>query len=412
MSLALEKDCDGDACMQYIAALYSRTLCCAAAIERTVAACASTCRLYVPCCSISPARCYRLPADHAGDGVLPPSWAEISRAAVTTIGTACTAPSTLAGRRALLQRCLTDLIQQRGHLLRHAAALEFLGLRRSDPACMNSMHADSTVAGPCTASPSSAACLNLPEDSSGQNLEHCASLSHSSNFGSGARGALLGGLTLGQEPPVSSGVWRSRSTSPSKSMHRSPAKSPIQTPNGSSHQGTAYSELLGGLNLSGSGSDFGFEKVPANLVNTSEPFELSPDAEGAPRTPNRHLKMIMHEPHELQLSEAEVARRQQGMCMGCMRTLGAVHEVMHEAPVDTWRSALQSRSSIVSPQVWEHGSLGGRALETIGSIQNLLKPKHRMERPRRCFYDGCMYCEACHAGEVCSLSTIQLGVAA
>ena len=162
---------------------------------------------------------------------------------------------------------------------------------------------------------------------------------------------------------------------------------------------------MGGVNLSGSGSDFGFEKVPAN-VSTTEPFECSPDEEGAPRAPSRHLKMIMHEPHELQLSEAEVTRRQQGMCMGCMRTLGAVYEVMHEAPVDTWRGALQSRSSIVAPHLWEHGSLGGRALETIGSIQNLLTPKHRTERPRRCFYDGGMYCEACHSGQVRSPHTV------
>ena len=93
----------------------------------------------------------------------------------------------------MLQLCLTDLIQQRGHLPQQAAA---------------------------------------------------------SDFGRGSGGVQLGGQTSGQERQVPGEVLRSRGTSPSKSMHRSPAKSPIQTPNGSSHHGTAYSELVGGLNLS------------------------------------------------------------------------------------------------------------------------------------------------------------------
>lgn len=346
---------------------------------------------------------------HAGEGVLPASWAEITRAAVTTIGAACTAPSTLAGRRALLQRCLSDLVEQRPHLLRHAAALEFLGLRRSDPTCMNSMHVESTSADQCTVSPSSAARQELLHDSpASKNEASGVSVSQSSTFGSATGGIMLGGLTLGQEPPIHSGAWHSRSTSPTKSINRSPAKSPIQTPHESAHYGTAYAELIGSVNLEGSGSDDGFEKVAAKApLNASIGFDMhvphaftATDQDGVPRTPSRHLKMVMHEPHELQLSEAEVARRQQGMCMGCMRTLGAVHEIMHEAPVDTWRSALQSRSSLVDPKVWAHGKLGGRALETIGSIQTLLTPKHRIERPRRCFYDGGMYCEACHSGQV------------
>eukprot|EP00892_Ulva_mutabilis_P000300 jgi/Ulvmu1/10270/UM060_0072.1 len=80
--------------------------------------------------------CYRggnldlfLPA--AGEQELPPSWAEITKAA-TAVGSNRTTPATLASRRALLQRCFQDLLTQRPQLLLHAATLEFLGLARSD----------------------------------------------------------------------------------------------------------------------------------------------------------------------------------------------------------------------------------------------------------------------------------------
>lgn len=358
--------------------------------------------------------------------MLPASWAEITRAAVTTIGAARTAPSTLAGRRALLQRCLSDLVEQRPHLLQHAAALEFLGLRRRDPVCMGATP-DATFSDPCIASH---ACSPGSHANNHTNKHHpntnnalgdeCSScdvmpglgggfvggnlVSQDKTFNSTAEGALLGGLTLGQEPPIHSSGWRSRSTSPTKSIHRSPAKtSPIHTPNSSTHFGGAYAELVGSMsmNLDRTGSDMGFEKPPMHALHASLASDMyfPQDLDGVPQNSNRHFKMIMHEPHELQLSQADLARRQQGMCMGCMRTLGAIHEVMHDSPVDTWRHALQS-SSLMDPGLWRQGSLGGRALETLGSIQNFLTPKQHAEKPKRCHYDGGLYCELCHAGQV------------
>lgn len=104
-----------------------------------------------------------------------------------------------------------------------------------------------------------------------------------------------------------------------------------------------------------------------------------PEPAAAPAS-SRHLKMQLEAPAQAQLTDEEVAREQQGMCHGCGRALGGLREETEGGTADA-PSPLRRLSSLRRSMLW------------------ILPEADQAERPRRCHYDGGLYCTGCHSGQ-------------
>lgn len=118
-----------------------------------------------------------------------------------------------------------------------------------------------------------------------------------------------------------------------------------------------------------------FLRPPSRSAAASPP--LQPDGAGSAPAASRRFKMDLEVPHDMQLSEQEVAREQRGMCRGCGRTLGVS---VQDAPAEG-AAPLRRLSSLRRSVTW------------------ILPEVDAVERPRRCHYDGGLYCGTCHSGQ-------------